>query len=123
MKKILVGLFLVVSILSVADDKYDYVENKLELKYGVLKDGYKNTLNIDDFDVMVFNGNINVNMEIEAFSGDGGWEKFNKSSYDEIAKEIADDVRKMLNTTDKVEVTLVVDREVGKKELLSSEIY
>lgn len=123
MKKLLMGLFLVTSLMAVADDRYDYVEDKLELKYGVLTDSKKNTLDIDDFEMGVFNGHPFVNMEIEAFSGDGGWEKFDKTSYDKIAKQIADDVRAMLNTNEPVEITLILDKEIGKDMMLHSANY
>lgn len=123
MKKLLVvGLF-IISALSFADnDPFDYVEDKLQLKYVELNDG-KNRLDIDDIDVGSFNNKIYVNMEVEAFSGDGGWSKFDKSAYDKIATQIADDIRKMTNTTDKVEITLVLEREIGKDMLLHEGEY
>lgn len=123
MKKLLMGLFLVTTLIAVADDQYDYIEDKLELKYSILTDSKKNTLNIDGIDMGVFNGHAFVKMEIEAFSGDGGWEKFDKASYNKIAKEIADDVRAMLNSNNPVEVTLIVEREVGKDAMLHSANY
>ena len=123
MKKLIMGLFLTLSIMTVAGEKYDYVEDRLELKYTTLTDSKKNSLKIDDIDMRVFNNHIYVNMEVEAFSGDGGWGKFDKTSYDEIAKTIADDVRKMLNVNDKVEITLLLEREIGKDMMLHSGLY
>ena len=109
--------------MAVAGEKYDYVEDRLELKYTTLTDSKKNSLKIDDIDMRVFNNHIYVNMEVEAFSGDGGWGKFDKTSYDEIAKTIADDVRKMLNVNDKVEITLLLEREIGKDMMLHNGLY
>ncbi|MGO5426181.1 hypothetical protein [Fusobacterium mortiferum] len=123
MKKLIMGLFLTLSIMAVAGEKYDYVEDRLELKYTTLTDSKKNSLKIDDIDMRVFNNHIYVNMEVEAFSGDGGWGKFDKTSYDEIAKTIADDVRKMLNVNDKVEITLLLEREIGKDMMLHNGLY
>lgn len=123
MKKLIMGLFLTLSIMAVAGEKYDYVEDRLELKYTTLTDSKKNSLKIDDIDMEVFNNHIYVNMEVEAFSGDGGWGKFDKTSYDEIAKTIADDVRKMLNVNDKVEITLLLEREIGKDMMLHNGLY
>lgn len=123
MKKLIMGLFLTLSIMAVAGEKYDYVEDRLELKYTTLTDSKKNSLKIDDIDMGVFNNRIYVNMEVEAFSGDGGWGKFDKTSYDEIAKTIADDVRKMLNVNDKVEITLLLEREIGKDMMLHNGLY
>lgn len=123
MKKLIMGLFLTLSIMAVAGEKYDYVEDRLELKYTTLTDSKKNSLKIDDIDTGVFNNHIYVNMEVEAFSGDGGWGKFDKTSYDEIAKTIADDVRKMLNVNDKVEITLLLEREIGKDMMLHNGLY
>lgn len=123
MKKLIMGLFLTLSIMAVAGEKYDYVEDRLELKYTTLTDSKKNSLKIDDIDMRVFNNHIYVNLEVEAFSGDGGWGKFDKTSYDEIAKTIADDVRKMLNVNDKVEITLLLEREIGKDMMLHNGLY
>lgn len=130
MKKLLIISLFIISALSFADNNpYDYVEDKLQLKYVELTDG-KNKLDIDDIDVGSFNNKIYVNMEVEAFSGDGGWSsgdggwsKFDKASYDKIATQIADDIRKMTNTSDKIEITLVLEREIGKDMLLHEGEY
>ena len=123
MKKLLIISLFIISALSFADNNpYDYVEDKLQLKYVELTDG-KNKLDIDDIDVGSFNNKIYVNMEVEAFSGDGGWSKFDKAAYDKIATQIADDIRKMTNTSDKIEITLVLEREIGKDMLLHEEEY
>lgn len=123
MKKLLIISLFIISALSFADNNpYDYVEDKLQLKYVELTDG-KNKLDIDDIDVGSFNNKIYVNMEVEAFSGDGGWSKFDKVAYDKIATQIADDIRKMTNTSDKIEITLVLEREIGKDMLLHEGEY
>ena len=124
MKKLLIISLFIISALSFADNNpYDYVEDKLQLKYVELTDG-KNKLDIDDIDVGSFNNKIYVNMEVEAFSGDGGWSKlFDKASYDKIATQIADDIRKMTNTSDKIEITLVLEREIGKDMVLHEGEY
>lgn len=123
MKKLLMGLFLMTSLMAVADGPYDYVEDRLELKYPVLTDTKNNSLEIDDIDIGVFNGRIYLNMEIEAFSGDGGWGKFDKASYDKIAKGIANEVREMLQTNEQVEITLVLERELGRDMMLHNGLY
>lgn len=123
MKKILIGLFLMTSLMAVADGPYDYIEDRLELKYSVLTDNRNNTLNLDGIDIGVFNGRIYVNMEIEAFSGDGGWGKFDRGSYDRIAKGIADEVRALLNTNEQVEITLILKRELGRDMMLHNGLY
>ena len=46
MKKLIMGLFLTLSIMAVAGEKYDYVEDRLELKYTTLTDSKKNSLKI-----------------------------------------------------------------------------
>lgn len=123
MKKLLIISLFIISALSFADNNpYDYVEDKLQLKYVELTDG-KNKLDIDDIDVGSFNNKIYVNMEVEAFSGDGGWSKFDKAAYDKIATQIADDIRKMTNISDKIEITLVLEREIGKDMLLHEGEY
>ena len=124
MKKLLIGLFLTTSLLSFAkDDKFDYLEDKLELKYQELVDSKNNKLKVDGIDVKSFNGNTYIDIEIETFSGDGGWNKFDKNSYDKIAKEIANEVRQLLNNNEKVEINLILERDIGKDMLLNSNLY
>ena len=113
MKKLLIaGLFILSAFSFAGNNKFNYVEDKLELKYSELNDG-KNKLEIE----------IYVNMEVEAFSGDGGWSKFDKNTYNKIATQIADDIRKMTNTNEKIEISLVLEREIGKDMLLSEGEY
>ncbi|MCI6153407.1 MAG: hypothetical protein MR673_09855 [Fusobacterium perfoetens] len=124
MKKILLGLFLSLTMVSFADDKYDYIEDKLELKYQQLVDNKNNKLDIEGIDVGTFGNKLYVKIEMETFSGDGGWEKFDKVSYEKIAKNIADEVRQMLDTNSEVEVSLILEKEMGDKDiLLASKIY
>lgn len=122
MKKLIAGMFFTISIIAMAGD-YDYIEDRLELKYSILKDNKNNILKIDDMEVGVFGNKIFVNMEIETFSDDGGWKKFDKSSYDKIAKEIANEVRSFLNTDKQIEISLILDKEVGKDTLLHNGNY
>ena len=44
MKKLIMGLFLTLSIMAVAGEKYDYVEDRLELKYTTLTDSKKKVI-------------------------------------------------------------------------------
>lgn len=122
MKKLIAGMFFTISIIAMAGD-YDYIEDRLELKYSTLKDNKNNILKIDDMEVGVFGNKIFVNMEIETFSDDGGWKKFDKSSYDKLAKEIANEVRSFLNTDKQIEISLILDKEVGKDTLLHNGNY
>lgn len=122
MKKLIAGMFFTISIIAMAGD-YDYIEDRLELKYSTLKDNKNNILKIDDMEVGVFGNKIFVNMEIETFSDDGGWKKFDKSSYDKIAKEIANEVRSFLNTDKQIEISLILDKKVGKDTLLHNGNY
>lgn len=122
MKKLMAGVFFTFSLMAMAGD-YDYIEDRIELKYSILKDSKNNILKIDDVDVEIFNNKIFLNMEIEAIAGDGGWKKFDKSSYDKLAKQIAQDIREMLNTDEKVEITLILDKEVGKDTILENNVY
>lgn len=124
MKKTIIGLFLLVSVLGYAgNDRFKFVEKKIELKYQQLKDNHNNKLVIDDVDVHVYNDTVYVTIEIESFLGDGEWKKFDKASYDRIAKSIANDVRNLIGTNQKVEITLILDKEFGKDEMLHSAIY
>ncbi|NME35339.1 MULTISPECIES: hypothetical protein [Fusobacterium] len=124
MKKLLLGIFLSLTMVSFADDMYDYVEDKLELKYQELVDKKNNKLEIEDFEVGNFGKKIYVKMEMETFTGDGGWEKFDKKSYEKIAQNIADDIREMLDINNKVEVNLILEKDLEDKDvLLHSKVY
>ena len=123
MKKLLTGLFLITSLIAVADEPFDYVEDKLELKYSIITDAKKNSLNIEEIEVGVFGDKIYTKLEIESFAGDGGWGKFDKASYDQIATKIADDIRGMLNSSEKVEISLILEKEIGQDELLHNGLF
>lgn len=123
MKKFITGLFLIISTIAIAKNDYDYVENKLELKYKVLTDSKQNNLKIDDVEIDIFNGKIYAELEVESLVSDGGWNNFNKKDYERLAKEIADDIRMMIETKDSVEIALVLDKEIGGKELLTTGMY
>lgn len=126
LKNILMGLgmFMMATTVSFADyEPYEYVEDRLELKYPTIKDTKGNTLKIDDIEIGTFNGKIYINMEVESVFGDGGWKKFDKTSYNQIMTNIANEVRELTETTDKIEIILVLDKEVGEDELLHTGKY
>lgn len=132
MKKILTIFLLTISVFAMANtnnykyvekNNYKYIEKKLELKYGVLKDNKQNELFIHDIDVGIFNGKPYVNLEIETIIGDGGWKEFDKNYYKNIAKDMADYVRNMLNTNEAVEITVIIDNELGRDRVLANETY
>ncbi len=124
MKKIIACLLLASSSIAFADNAYDVVENKLELKYQTMTDSNNNTMHIDDIDVKSLNGNIYVTLEMEPMMGDGGWSRFNKTSYKKIATQIADEVRMYTQNQGKVEINLVKEDNItDKKTLLDSAFY
>lgn len=120
MKKILIGAFLLVSSLTFADGGLDFLEDRLESKYKTITDKTNNKIIIDEIDVDYFNGKPYVKLEIESLAGDGGWSKFDKASYEDIAKQIANEVRSALNTNEPVEINVILDKEFGRDELLNT---
>lgn len=123
MKKILIGLFLLLPFILISGGPYDHVKEKLELKYSVLTDCKINSLNIDNIDIVKLNNRIYLNMKIESSSGEESWKDFNKTSYDKIAKDIADEVREVLDIKYLIEITLILEKEVGKNKILYSKNY
>ncbi len=123
MKKILLGALLLCSTAVMANDKYDMLEDKLEGAYSTLTDG-THTMKVDDIDVDQMGNQVLVKLELESEDNDGAWSKFNKTTYQDIITGMADEVRRDLNTKDKVKVELIFENSKTDKEtLLSSGVY
>ncbi|MGL5124027.1 MAG: hypothetical protein ACRC6K_07725 [Fusobacteriaceae bacterium] len=117
MKKILLGLMLLLSMVSFAG-RNDAKENDLEMEilknYSVIKDGNKE-IGIKDLDVDMEVSRTKV--EIELYDGTGD---ISFSALENYSKEIANFVKKDLGNNNKVLVEIEVDREgvLGDKKLI-----
>lgn len=124
MKKQLIGLMLIMSSFAFAggDKTLDLLEEKIELKHSYITDG-KHKLKIEDIDIGVVNGTPFVVIETDSFFTDKAWKDFDKKAYNDVAKDIADEIRAALDTSSEVNISLILDREFGKDMVLSEAQY
>lgn len=117
MKKVLLGLMLVLSAASFAGMN-DVKENNLEMgiskNYNVIKDGAKE-IAIKDVDVDIDRDRTKI--EIELYDGTGDISSLVLENY---SKEIADFARKDLGNKNQVLVEIEIDRDgiLGDKRLI-----
>ena len=124
MKKQLIGLVLIMSSFAFAngDKTLDLLEEKIELKHSFITDG-THKLKIEDIDIGVVNGIPFVVIETDSLFTDRAWKEFNKKAYNDVAKDIADEIRAALDTKSEVNISLILDREFGKDMVLSEAQY
>lgn len=120
--KIVMLLMLVISILSFADEKFTLFEENMELNHEYITDG-THKLKITDIDIGITDGIPFIILKTESTFNERDWKKFDKKIYDQIAEEIAKEIREYLNTDSDVNVILILDREVGKDKVLSKAQY
>ena len=124
MKRQLIGLMLIMSSFAFAggDKTLDLLEEKIELKHSFITDG-THKLKIDDIDIGVVNGTPFVVIETDSLFTDRVWKDFDKKAYNDVAKDIADEIRAALDTKSEVNISLILDREFGKDMVLSEAQY
>lgn len=104
------------------DKTLDLLEEKIELKHSYITDG-THKLKIDDIDIGVVNGTPFVVIETDSLFTDNAWKEFDKKAYNDVAKDIADEIRAALDTKAEVNITLILDKEFGKDVVLSEAQY
>ncbi|BBA50578.1 hypothetical protein FV113G1_09250 [Fusobacterium varium] len=124
MKRQLIGLMLIMSSFAFAggDKTLDLLEEKIELKHSFITDG-THKLKIEDIDIGVVNGIPFVVIETDSLFTDRVWKDFDKKAYNDVAKDIADEIRAALDTKSEVNISLILDREFGKDMVLSEAQY
>ncbi|MCI6032259.1 hypothetical protein [Fusobacterium varium] len=124
MKKQLIGLMLIISSFAFAggDKTFDLLEDQMELKHSYITDG-THKLKINDIDIGVVDGIPFVVIETDSLFTDRAWKEFNKKAYNDVAKDIADEIRAALDTKSEVNISLILDREFGKDMVLSEAQY
>ena len=124
MKKQLIGLMLIMSSFAFAggDKTFDLLEDQIELKHSYITDG-THKLKIDDIDIGVVNGTPFVVIETDSLFTDRAWKEFDKKAYNDVAKDIDDEIRAALDTKSEVNISLILDREFGKDMVLSEAQY
>ena len=124
MKRQLIGLMLIMSSFAFAggDKTFDLLEDQIELKHSYITDG-THKLKIEDIDIGVVNGIPFVVIETDSLFTDRVWKDFDKKAYNDVAKDIADEIRAALDTKSEVNISLILDREFGKDMVLSEAQY
>lgn len=123
-KAILLWLLVCSSMVMASQNPFRSVIKKLEEKYYVLKDNKGNSLELEDISISEIKNKIIVKLEIEDTFGDNKWNKFDKSYYKKITKQIAEEVRSEVKKTNKIEVILEKENILTEeKSLLSKEVF
>ncbi len=128
MKKIILGLILVLSVGALADDgpfenQEEMLEKRFEMTQNELTDG-KIKLGEVDYEIDIYENNILVQLEIEPFSGDGNWSEFNKKTFDELMQNMADEIRNSIgNSTIPVNISVEIERRFKKDEMVYNKTF
>ena len=118
MKKLLLGLMLLLSVGAFADHHtdgpYEYqeemLENNFEINKKVLTDG-KVDLGDIDYDLDIYDDGVMVKLDIEpTFGKSDSWENFNKETFDKLMAEMVAEIRNELGKKD-IPVTVSVELE------------
>lgn len=120
--KIVILLMLIISAFSFADEKFTLFEENMELDHKYITDG-THKLKITDIDIGITDGVPFVILKTESTFNERDWKKFDKKIYNQIAGEVADEVREYLNTDVDVNVILILDKELGEDKVLSEAQY
>lgn len=128
MKKILITLFLLVSIGILASDgpfemQENMIENNLQMNYSSLTDG-KITLKNIDYDVDIYTNGSIVELEMDVMTGDGGWMKFNKKVFNQWMVEISKKIKKDVNNLNlPINIIFKIDKKIGEDIIVYSETF
>jgi hypothetical protein len=123
MKKLLLGLMLLLSVGVFADGQFEYqeemLENNFDINKKVLTDGNIKLGNIE-YDLDIFKDGVMMKLDIEPSFGKGdSWEKFNKETFDKLMEEIVAEIRTEL---DNKTIPVTVSVEIEKKMSDSDEV-
>ena len=128
MKKIILTLMLVLSVGVFADDdRFEGQEKMLEKRFEMtqreLTDG-KVKLGEIDYEIDIYENTILVELEIEPFSGDANWSKFDKDTFDKLMEEMSIEIRKSIgNPTIPINVSVEIEKRFGKDEIVYNKTF
>lgn len=131
MKKILMGLFLILSVGVMADydDRFEGQEEMIEqnLKFNkrnLIDEKNQVALKNIDYEVDIYNNNVIVNLEMETLSSLGDWKIFDKELFDKKMDGIAKEIKSTLkNQNIPINVSFEIDKEIGESELVYNKTF
>ena len=99
------------------------LESQFRFNYGNPKIG-NITLKDLDYDLKFYTNSALLEVEIETFSGDGGWSKLTKEDTDIFFDKLAKEIRSTVNDPDlPVNVIVEVEREFGDDITVLNKLY
>ena len=123
-KKVIVNLFILRSLRAFAversffSDETENLENYFEIEYKSFTDGEVILKNVS-YDVNMYSTSTRVRIKLEALKEDGGWNKFNKKTFDKLMIELSSIIKKDRNDVKHpVNIVVKIDKEVGIDELV-----
>jgi hemerythrin superfamily protein len=128
MKKLLLGLTLLMSVTALADGPYEaqeeILERKFEMNHKVLTDGKEKLENVE-YDLDIYENNVLVTLEVDTKIGKGdAWEKFDKAKFDQLMEELVKEIRTDLNKDNiPVNISVELDRNFSDEEMVYNKTF
>ncbi len=128
MKKFLIiGLLLSVFTGVFADKLYKgkakLLESKFSFNYKDPKIG-KVTLENLEYDLKFYTNSALLEVEVETFSGDGGWSKLKRDEIDDFFNLLAEKIRNEVNKPElPVNVIVEIEKKVGEDTIVLNKLY
>lgn len=118
MKKLLLGLTLVVSLTAFANSKEDRIEHDLMNKYPTITDG-ATAIKIHEYDVDIDHDKIKVKIELKGDQYKDEFLKVDKAKFEAIAAEMA----KYAQTESDKKLPVIVEVELDRDLLPDETLY
>lgn len=119
MKKVILGLTVLLSVAAMAKSKDDMIEKEMLTKFPSLTDGVT-TMNVHKYDVDVHKKSSEVKMEFKGNDKElkAEYDKMNKAKVEEVASQMAQYVQTEAKNTNPVKVKIEIDRDALPDEVL-----
>ena len=119
MKKVILGLTVLLSVAAMAKSKGDMIEKEMLTKFPSLTDGVT-TINVHKYDVDVHKKSSEVKVEFKGKDKElkAEYDKMNKAKVEEAASQMAQYVQTEAKNTNPVKVKIEIDRDALPDEVL-----
>nr|WP_307776115.1 hypothetical protein [uncultured Cetobacterium sp.] len=117
MKKVVLCLFILTSIISLSNSREDMIEKQLMEKYPSLTDG-TNTIKVHEYDVEIKGDKTEVKIEIKGDSNKEVFEKFDQEKLGALFTEITEYAQTEITKPQPIELEVELDRDFAPDEYL-----
>lgn len=119
MKKVILGLTVLLSVAAMAKSKDDMIEKEMLTKFPSLTDGVT-TMNVHKYDVDVHKKSSELKVEFKGNDKElkAEYDKMNKAKVEEVASQMAQYVQTEAKNTNPVKVKIEIDRDALPDEVL-----